>query len=53
LLPIALAGAAGAMLFVIVNDVIPEAHKNGFGTSASVALVGGFILMTVLDTAMA
>jgi ZIP family zinc transporter len=53
LLPIALAGAAGAMLFVIVNDVIPEAHKHGYGTSASVALVGGFILMTVLDTAMA
>lgn len=53
LLPIALAAAAGAMLFVIVNDVIPEAHKNGYGTSASVALVGGFILMTVLDTAMA
>ncbi|HEX9173298.1 MAG TPA: ZIP family metal transporter [Telluria sp.] len=53
LLPIALAAAAGAMLFVIVNDVIPEAHKNGYGTSASVTLVGGFILMTVLDTAMA
>lgn len=52
LLPVALAAAAGAMLFVIVNDVVPEAHRNGNGTWASVALVFGFILMTVLDTAL-
>ena len=52
LLPLALAAAAGAMLFVIVNDVVPEAHQNGNGTWASVALVFGFILMTVLDTAL-
>jgi ZIP family zinc transporter len=53
LLPIALAAAAGAMLFVIVNDVVPESHRNGHGRFASVALVSGFILMTVLDTALA
>ena len=52
LLPFALAAAAGAMLFVIVNDVVPEAQQNGNGTWASVALVFGFILMTVLDTAL-
>jgi ZIP family zinc transporter len=52
LLPVALAGAAGAMLFVIVNDVIPESHQSGHGATASVALVAGFILMTVLDTAL-
>jgi ZIP family zinc transporter len=52
LLPAALAAAAGAMLFVIVNDVIPESHQSGNGTFASVALVAGFILMTVLDTAL-
>jgi ZIP family zinc transporter len=51
-LPFALAGAAGAMLFVIVNDVGPEMHQHGNGTAASVALVGGFVLMTVLDTAL-
>jgi ZIP family zinc transporter len=37
---------------VIVNDVVPEARQNGNGTWASVALVFGFILMTVLDTAL-
>jgi ZIP family zinc transporter len=52
LLPWGLAAAAGAMLFVICRDVIPEAHRNGNGTSACVALVLGFILMTVLDTAL-
>jgi ZIP family zinc transporter len=51
-LPFALAGAAGAMLFVIVNDVGPEMHQHGNGTVASVALVAGFVLMTVLDTAL-
>lgn len=53
LLPFALAAAGGAMLFVIVNDVIPEYRQNGNGTFASIALVFGFILMTVLDTALA
>jgi len=52
LLPFALAAAAGAMLLVIVNDVIPESQHAGNGTQASIALVGGFILMTVLDTAL-
>lgn len=53
LLPFALAAAGGAMLFVIANDVIPESRQNGNGIFASVALVFGFILMTVLDTALA
>ena len=53
MLPIALAAAGGAMLFVIVHDVIPEMRLNGNETSATIALVFGFILMTVLDTALA
>lgn len=53
LLPFALAAAGGAMLLVIVNEVVPESRRNGNGTWASIALVFGFILMTVLDTALA
>lgn len=53
LLPYALAASAGAMLLVIVNDVIPESRQSGNGTQASIALVIGFIVMTVLDTALA
>jgi ZIP family zinc transporter len=52
-LPVALAAAAGAMLFVIVHDVVPESHRNGNGTYASLALVAGFVVMTVLDTSLA
>lgn len=52
MLPFALAAAGGAMLFVIVNDVVPESRQSGNGTWASIALVFGFILMTVLDTAL-
>lgn len=52
LLPYALAAAAGAMLLVIVNDMIPEARQSGNGTQASIALIFGFILMTILDTAL-
>lgn len=53
LLPWGLAAAAGAMLFVICRDVVPESHRNGNGTCASCSLVAGFVLMTVLDTALA
>jgi len=52
LLPVGLAAAAGAMLYVIVQEVIPESHSHGHGQVASIALVAGFILMTVLDTAL-
>lgn len=53
LLPWGLAAAAGAMLFVICHDIVPESHRNGNGTFASGSLVLGFIVMTVLDTALA
>ena len=52
LLPWGLAAAAGAMLFVIVHDAIPETHRSGHGGVASTALVFGFLLMMVLDTAL-
>jgi ZIP family zinc transporter len=52
LLPLGLAGAAGAMLFVIVNDVIPESQQHGNGKLASCALALGFAAMLVLDTAL-
>lgn len=53
LLPLGLAAAAGAMLFVIVNDVVPETHAHGNGRLASCALAVGFATMMVLDTALA
>ncbi|HEX8601462.1 MAG TPA: ZIP family metal transporter [Pseudoduganella sp.] len=53
MLPWGLALAAGAMLFVIAHDVIPEGHRHGNARTASCSVVAGFILMMVLDTALA
>ena len=53
LLPAALALAAGTMLFVISDEVIPETHRAGYGDSATAALFVGFGLMFFLDVALA
>jgi ZIP family zinc transporter len=52
LLPVGLAFAAGAMLFVIGHDVIPQSHQRGHARLATTGLVGGFALMMLLDTAL-
>jgi ZIP family zinc transporter len=52
LLPWALAFAAGAMLFVVGGEMIPETHRKGYETQATFGLLVGFCLMIVLDTAL-
>jgi len=53
LLPWILGGAAGAMLFIISNEIIPETHKDGHENAATFSLMGGFGLMVILDAALA
>lgn len=50
--PVGLGLAAGAMLFVVSHEVIPETHRNGHQTTATVGLMVGFALMMVLDTTL-
>ena len=50
LLPLGLSFAAGAMLFVISHEIIPESHREGRERYATVGLVVGFVLMMFLDT---
>ncbi len=50
--PIGLGIAAGAMIFVVSHEVIPETHRNGHQTAASLGLMAGFALMMVLDTTL-
>lgn len=52
LLPWGLAFAAGAMLFVISHEIIPESHRQGHEGHATMGLILGFVLMMVLDTAL-
>ena len=52
LLPWGLAFAAGAMLFVISHEIIPESHRQGHEHFATSGLIVGFVLMMVLDTAL-
>lgn len=49
IVPFALSFAAGAMLFVVSHEIIPDTHHNGFERSSTYALIIGFIMMMVLD----
>lgn len=46
-----LAFAAGAMLYVVVDELIPESHARGFQDQATLGLAAGFVLMLTLDNA--
>ena len=49
--PVGLGLAAGAMIFVVSHEVIPETHRNGHQSAATLGLMGGFAVMMFLDTA--
>lgn len=50
ILPWGLAFAAGAMLFVVIDEMVPESHRKGFGRKATFGLIGGFSIMMLLDS---
>lgn len=52
LLPYALAFAAGAMIFVVVEEVIPETQQDKYTDIATLGFIGGFIIMMMLDVAL-
>nr|XP_035939667.1 zinc transporter ZIP11 isoform X3 [Halichoerus grypus] len=52
LLPYALAFAAGAMVYVVMDDIIPEAQISGNGKLASWASIVGFVVMMSLDVGL-
>ena len=52
ILPYALAFAAGAMIFIVIEEVVPESQRGGNTDIASLGLIGGFIIMMCLDVAL-
>lgn len=52
ILPYALAFAAGAMIFVVVEEVIPETQQDKNTDIATLGFIGGFIVMMSLDVAL-
>jgi len=52
ILPYALAFAAGAMVYVVLDDIIPEAQSQGNGKAASWGAIVGFIVMMSLDVGL-
>lgn len=52
LLPYALAFAAGAMIFVVVEEVVPESQSGGHTDSATLGAMVGFAVMMTLDVAL-
>lgn len=52
ILPYALAFAAGAMIFVVAEHLIPEAQREGNEDIATMGVIGGFALMMFLDVAL-
>lgn len=52
ILPYALCFAAGAMIFVVVEEVIPEAQQDRYTDIATMGFIGGFIVMMTLDVGL-
>ncbi|NER17658.1 ZIP family metal transporter [Spongiivirga citrea] len=52
ILPYALAFAAGAMIFVVIEEVIPETQRDKYTDIATMGFIGGFIVMMSLDVAL-
>ncbi len=53
LLPYAMGFAAGAMLFVISDEIVPETHRHGNERLATLGLMAGVIVMLFLDVSLA
>ena len=52
ILPYALAFAAGAMIYVVIEEVIPETQRDKYTDIATLGFIGGFILMMSLDVGL-
>ena len=52
IMPYLLSFAAGAMIFVVVEELIPEAAEDNFSDISAIAFSIGFVIMMILDVAL-
>lgn len=52
ILPYALSFAAGAMIYIVADDILPEAHTSGNGLLATWGTIIGFVVMMCLDVGL-
>ena len=52
ILPYALSFAAGAMIYVVIEEVVPETQRDKYTDNATLGFVAGFIVMMVLDVSL-
>lgn len=52
LMPLLLSFAAGAMLYVVVEELVPEAHLGDHSNTGTLSVMAGFLLMMLLDIAL-
>ena len=51
-LPYMLAFAAGAMIYVVIEELIPESQEGGHSNIATIGAAFGFVVMMILDVAL-
>lgn len=51
-LPYALSFAAGAMIYVVIEEVVPESQRDKYTDFATLGFIFGFLIMTILDVAL-
>ncbi|NVK28169.1 MAG: ZIP family metal transporter [Flavobacteriia bacterium] len=52
ILPYALAFAAGAMIFVVIEEVVPESQRDKYTDVSTLGFIGGFLVMMILDVSL-
>ncbi len=52
ILPYALAFAAGAMIYVVIEEVVPESQRDKYTDVSTLGFIGGFLVMMILDVAL-
>ncbi|MBI1317167.1 ZIP family metal transporter [bacterium] len=52
ILPYALAFAAGAMIYVVIEEVVPETQRDRYTDTATLGFIGGFLVMMSLDVGL-